>query len=101
MKLKPFKEMTQQEYYDFLWSYTTFDKSKDELIRDLELDAKEQKILDEALAYYRSRVEVHKKEGRPSPTYAFYIMEYIDEELDEGIPRELMRRIVKEADDEQ
>lgn len=86
---KSYSEMTPEEYYEFLWTYTTFDKTREQLIRDLELSVDEQEFLDEALKYLKSRVEVHKKEGRPSPSYAFYLIESIDEELDPGIPREI------------
>jgi len=96
-KVKPFSEMTPEESYEFLWSYTTFDKTKEELIRDLELSDEEQVYLDEALDYLKSRVEVHEKEGRPSPSYAFYLVEYIEDELDEGIPRGVTEKLEKDS----
>ena len=37
--------MTPDEYYDFLWSYTTFDKTREQLIEDLEITEEEESIL--------------------------------------------------------
>lgn len=42
-KTKPFCKMTPDEYYDFLWSYTTFDKTREQLIEDLEITEEEEK----------------------------------------------------------
>lgn len=98
-KTKPFCKMTPDEYYDFLWSYTTFDKTREQLIEDLEITEEEEKYLDEVLNYLKSRVEIHEKEGRPNPSYAFYLVEYLEEAVDEGVPEETVREIEKALDE--
>lgn len=92
--------MTPEEYYEFLWTYKTFDKTKEQLINDLELSEEAQKYLGEALEYCKSRVEAHESEGQPSPSYAFYLVEYIDDELDPGVPKEITEKLKKAVSDE-
>lgn len=94
-KTKPFREMTTDEYYDFVWSYTTFDKTKEQLIKDLEITNEELPYLDEALEYLKSREEIHKKEGLPSPSYAYYLIEYLEDEVDKGVPEDIVEEIEK------
>lgn len=99
-KNKPISQMTPKEYYEFLWTYQTFDKTREQLIKDLELSPEAQKFLDEALEYCKSRVKIHKEEGLPSPSFAFYLMEYIEDELDLGVPKEITEKYKKAASNE-
>lgn len=46
-----------------------------------------------------SGLEIHEKEGRPNPSYAFYLIEYLEEAVDEGVPEETVREIEKALDE--
>lgn len=93
--------MTTIEYYDFLWNYTTFDKTREELILDLELSEEEQQYLDEALEFYKSQEDIRIKQGKNSATYAFYLVEFLEERLDEGVPKEITEEIERHLKNEQ
>lgn len=88
--MSKFENTSPEQYMDFLYNYTIFDKSPEQIASDLELDSEESIHIPEAIHTLKLQSVERQQKGLPSKDNAYFLTEFIDERLDE-IPPEILK----------
>lgn len=96
--MSKFKDMNPEQYTDFLYSYTIFDKNPEQIASDLELSTEEAIYIPEAIRALKLQAVERQPKGLPSPDNAYFLTEFIEERMDE-IPPEI-KKMLSEIENE-
>lgn len=90
--MSKFENMSPEQYTDFLYNYTIFNKSPEQIARDLDLNTEEAIHIPEAIRALKLQSVERQLKELPSLDNAYFLTEFIEERMEE-LPPEIKKML--------